>query len=76
MPHVNTITRNIALLYDLVQLDIPVERVTSNLYRFTLNGAVWDYNPKRNTIKRVGTAKDIKAEPNVREWVKGKMKEK
>lgn len=74
MSYTSPITRNIALLYDLAQLDIPVERVSSNLYRFTLNGAVWDYNPKRNTVKRVGTAKDIKAEPNVVEWVKKKMK--
>lgn len=75
MPHVNTITRNIAHLYDLAQLNIPVQRLSSRHYRFVLPGkGVWDYNPGRNTVKLVGTGLDIKAEPDVCEWVREKMK--
>lgn len=75
MSYTHTITRNIALLYDLAQLDIQVERLSSHHYRFVLPGkGTWDYHPVRNTVKLVGTALDIKAEPNVVEWVREKMK--
>lgn len=75
MSYTAAVTRNIAALYDLAQLDIPVQRITTNLYRFTIpRKGTWDYNPKRNTVKLVGTALDIVAEPNVCEWVEAKMK--
>lgn len=77
MGNTHVITRNIAHLYDLAQMDIRVERIAANLYRFALPGyGTYDYNPKRNTVKKIGTAKDIKAEPNVVEWARKKMKMK
>lgn len=75
MSNTSPITRNISLLYDLAQLDIPVQRLSSRHYRFTLPGkGTWDYNPGRNTVKLVGTGLDIVASPDVVEWVREKMK--
>jgi len=69
----SSITRNIEKMYNIRQLDIPVQRLCASRYRFTIpDKGTWDFDPTRNTVKLVGAALDIYA-GDIEEWVKNKI---